>query len=183
MRTSTWMRLLLPSFVNSASCSTCSSLAWSAGFISPISSSNIVPVSACSNLPIRVVAAPVNAPRSWPNSSLSSSSAGSAAQFTFTNGRFFRVERWWMARETSSLPTPLSPRIRTVTSLSATCSITVAMPRIFSLLPQTDRSSSSLNCWRSSLSSDTSRFFSMAFLIATSRAISPSPSGSSGFTT
>ena len=30
------------------------------------------------------------------------------------------VERWWMARATSSLPTPLSPRISTVTSLSAT---------------------------------------------------------------
>ena len=49
-----------------------------------------MPVSACSNLPMRVVAAPVNAPFSWPNSSLSSSSAGSAAQLTFTNGRSFR---------------------------------------------------------------------------------------------
>ena len=55
-----------------------------------------------------------------------------------------------MARATSSLPTPLSPRISTVTSLSATCSMTVAMPRIFSLLPQTARSSSSLSCWRRS---------------------------------
>ena len=125
MRTSTSMRLLLPSLVNSASCRTCSSLACSAGFISPISSSISVPPSACSNLPMRVVAAPVKAPRSWPNSSLSSSSAGSAAQFTFTNGRLRRVDRWWMARETSSLPTPLSPRISTVTSLSATCSMTV----------------------------------------------------------
>ena len=58
-----------------------------------------MPVSACSNLPIRVVAAPVNAPRSWPKSSLSSSSAGSAAQLTLTNGRLRRVERWWMARD------------------------------------------------------------------------------------
>ena len=47
---------------------------------------------------MRVVAAPVNAPRSWPNSSLSSSSAGSAAQLTLTNGRLRRVERWWIAR-------------------------------------------------------------------------------------
>ena len=100
-------------------------MACSAGFISPISSSISVPVSACSNLPMRVVAAPVNAPRSWPKSSLSSSSAGSAAQFTLTNGRLRRVERWWMARETSSLPTPLSPRMSTVTSLSETCSMTV----------------------------------------------------------
>ena len=86
-RTSTLIGLLLPSFVNCASCSTCSSLAWSAAFISPISSRKIVPVWACSNLPMRVVAAPVKAPFSWPKSSLSRSSAGSAAQLTFTNGR------------------------------------------------------------------------------------------------
>src|SRR5215204_4951239 len=41
-----------------------------------------------------------------------------------------------MARATSSLPTPLSPRTSTVTSLSDTCSMTVAIPRIFSLFPQ-----------------------------------------------
>src|SRR5205085_764171 len=75
-RTSTLISLLLPSLVNCASCRTCSSLAWSAAFISPISSRKIVPVSACSNLPMRVMAAPVNAPSSWPNSSLSRSSAG-----------------------------------------------------------------------------------------------------------
>ena len=39
---------------------------------------------------MRVVAAPVNAPFSWPKSSLSSSSAGSAAQLTLTNGRSLR---------------------------------------------------------------------------------------------
>ena len=43
-------------------------------------------MSACSNLPIRVVAAPVKAPFSWPKSSLSRSSAGSAAQLTLTKG-------------------------------------------------------------------------------------------------
>ena len=53
-RTSTLIFLLLPSLVNSASCSTCSSLACSAGFISPISSRKIVPLCACSNLPMRV---------------------------------------------------------------------------------------------------------------------------------
>ena len=90
MRTSTVTRLLLPSRLNSPSCSTCSSLACSAGFISPISSSMSVPPSACSNLPTRSVAAPVNAPFSWPNSSLSSRSSGSAAQFTLTNGRLRR---------------------------------------------------------------------------------------------
>jgi hypothetical protein len=33
-------------------------------------------------------ASSVKAPRSYPNSSLSSNSSGNAAQFTFTNGRF-----------------------------------------------------------------------------------------------
>ena len=36
---------------------------------------------------MRCATAPVNAPLSCPKSSLSSSSAGMAAQFTFTNGR------------------------------------------------------------------------------------------------
>ena len=38
-------------------------------------------------------AAPENAPFSWPNSSLSTSSAGTAAQFIFTNGPARRGER------------------------------------------------------------------------------------------
>ena len=42
--------------------------------------------SASSNLPRRADVAPVNAPFSCPNSSLSISSVGIAAQFTFTNG-------------------------------------------------------------------------------------------------
>ena len=54
--------------------------------MSPISSRNIVPWLANSNLPGLCWIAPVNAPRSKPNSSDSSSSVGSAAQFTLTNG-------------------------------------------------------------------------------------------------
>ena len=45
-----------------------------------------MPPSASSNLPRRSAAAPVNAPFSWPKSSLSISSVGIAAQFTLTNG-------------------------------------------------------------------------------------------------
>ena len=60
--------------------------------MSPISSRNIVPWLANSNLPGLCWMAPVNAPRSKPNSSDSSSSVGSAAQFTFTNG-LSRAER------------------------------------------------------------------------------------------
>src|ERR1700682_3210843 len=54
--------------------------------MSPISSRNIVPWLANSNLPGLFWIAPVNAPRSKPNSSDSRSSVGSAAQFTLTNG-------------------------------------------------------------------------------------------------
>ena len=45
-----------------------------------------MPPSASSNLPRRAEVAPVKAPFSWPNSSLSISSVGIAAQLTFTNG-------------------------------------------------------------------------------------------------
>ncbi len=51
---------------------------------SPISSRNSVPVSASSKRPMRRSAAPVKAPFSWPNISLSTRSRGIAAQFTRT---------------------------------------------------------------------------------------------------
>ena len=57
---------------------------------SPISSRNTVPPSAISSLPFFWATAPVKAPRSWPNSSLSSSVSASAAQLMATNGRFAR---------------------------------------------------------------------------------------------
>jgi hypothetical protein len=47
--------------------------------MSPISSRNSVPPSACSKRPRRDDCAPVNAPRSWPKSSDSSRSLGIAA--------------------------------------------------------------------------------------------------------
>ena len=72
-----------------------------------------MPPSAASKLPLRRLTAPVNAPRSWPNSSDSSSVSGSAAHDTGTNGPF-RVLSAWIARASTSLPVPLSPRIRTV---------------------------------------------------------------------
>ena len=79
-----------------------------------------MPWLASSNLPGFSLVAPVNAPRSWPNSSDSSSSLGSAAQLIFTNGLPRRGERSCSVRATPSLPTPLSPRISTGTSVSAT---------------------------------------------------------------
>src|SRR5580704_11437234 len=79
-------RRVPPSRSNSRCCKTRSSLAWSSGAISPISSSSNVPSSAASNLPFLVAAAPVKAPLSCPNSSLSSNVSGIAAQLIATNG-------------------------------------------------------------------------------------------------
>ena len=53
--------------------------------------------------------APVKAPASWPKSSLSISSAGTAAQLSFSSGPCARFEPSWIARATSSLPVPRSP--------------------------------------------------------------------------
>ena len=85
-RTSTFSVRSAPSGSNSRSCSTRSSLACSAGLIVPISSRKIVPPSASANLPFLVSVAPVNAPRTWPKSSDSSSVSGIAAQFTLMSG-------------------------------------------------------------------------------------------------
>src|SRR5712664_1911539 len=76
----------LPNRSNSLSCSTRSSLVCSSRGISPISSRKIVPPLATSNRPMRCAIAPVNAPFSCPNSSLSSKPVGMAAQFSFTKG-------------------------------------------------------------------------------------------------
>ncbi len=56
----------------------------SAGEVSPISSRNKVPPSACSKRPCLSRSAPVKAPRLYPKSSLSSSVSGSAPQFCAT---------------------------------------------------------------------------------------------------
>jgi hypothetical protein len=77
----------------------------------------------------------VNAPRTWPNSSLSSSGAGTAAQLTATKGCSRRGDRWWSARATSSLPVPDSPVMSTVASLSATRLIIATVSLMASLSP------------------------------------------------
>ena len=47
-----------------------------------------------------------------------------APQLTGMNGAVARPLRWWTARATSSLPTPLSPVMSTVVRAAATFSIT-----------------------------------------------------------
>jgi hypothetical protein len=81
---------------------------------SPISSKNKVLPSACSNQPARAAAAPVKAPRSWPNSSLSNRVSGMAEQLTLMNGRARRPLARCTALANSSLPVPESPSSNTV---------------------------------------------------------------------
>ncbi len=81
--------------------------------MSPISSRKMVPLSARSNLPLRWATALVNAPFSWPKSSLSISSSGMAAQLTSIKGFPDLLESRCMLRATNSLPVPFSPVIST----------------------------------------------------------------------
>ncbi|MNG00438.1 hypothetical protein D3C84_833740 [compost metagenome] len=92
IRTSTLWVLLLPTRSKVRSCNTRSSLTCIGNGMSPISSRNRVPPLASSKRPARLVIAPVKAPFSWPNSSLSSNSAGIAPQLTGTNGASRRLE-------------------------------------------------------------------------------------------
>ena len=61
--------------------------------------------------------APVKAPRSWPNSSLSSRLGGIAPQSTTRNGLSRRGLPRWIASAETSLPVPVSPSSRMVASL------------------------------------------------------------------
>ena len=83
-----------------------------------------MPSLAVSKRPARSRTAPVKAPRTWPKSSLSSSSPGRAAALTATKGPLRRGEWAWMMRAMTSLPVPLSPVMRTVDSLC--CSVSMS---------------------------------------------------------
>src|SRR5512136_2668584 len=61
-------------------------------------------------------------PFSRPNNSLSIKLAGRAAQLTVISGRSLRGLILWMAAAISSFPVPVSPRMRTVVFVGATCS-------------------------------------------------------------
>ncbi len=123
---------------------------------SPISSSITEPPSALSKSPRFCAWASVNAPRSWPKSSDSRSCSGSAAQFTWKNGRSARALWKWMPRATTSLPEPLSPSRRTVVVslwasrfvIDRTCSIAAEPPTISSWAFAPRRSAVRAPIWR-----------------------------------
>src|SRR5688572_12328973 len=94
-----------------------------------------VPWWAISSLPGLSRYAPVKLPLTWPNSSDSSSVSGRPAQLTATNSLFCRGPSAWMARATTSLPTPLSPVIRTFASDRATRMTSSRSSSISGLVP------------------------------------------------
>ena len=97
-----------------------SSLTWIARGMSPTSSRNSVPPLACSNQPLRSRSAPVNAPLTWPKSSLSRMFSLSSAQLS-GDERLVLALGLLMCRAlaTSSLPVPLSPVISTEADVGA----------------------------------------------------------------
>ena len=100
-----------------------SSFTWMSGDISATSSRKIVPPEAISKAPGFSLVEPVKAPFSWPNSSFSRISFGSAAQLRAKKGPLPRSLFLWSAVATSSLPVPLSPRMSTLAVDGATRSI------------------------------------------------------------
>ena len=90
MRTSTLIVSVPPTLSISPLSSTLKTLACRDELISPISSKNIVPEFAARNLPSFLSTAPVKAPFSCPNNSLSNNSEGIAGQFTAILGLSLR---------------------------------------------------------------------------------------------
>ncbi len=88
-----------------------------------------MPPFASSNAPARALVAPVNAPFSCPNSSLSISVPTTAAQSTTMYGAGARGDSVCSVRAIMSLPVPVSPSISTVASVGA----------IFSTIPKISR--------------------------------------------
>src|SRR3954447_7507581 len=93
IRTSTGSASPPPTRSISRSWRTRRSLAWASRGRSPTSSRKRLPPSASSKRPIRRARAPVKAPFSWPNSSLSTSPAGRAAQLSLISG--LAARRLW----------------------------------------------------------------------------------------
>ena len=92
-RTSTSMTSLPPTRSISPYSTTRSNFSCTTGLAVAISSKMMLPPSARSNRPVWRLVAPVKAPASWPNSSVSSRVSLSAAQLTLTSGPPQRAER------------------------------------------------------------------------------------------
>ena len=91
---------------------------------------NSVPPLTTSMAPRRSAVAPVKAPRSWPNSSLSIRLLDTAPQSNTTKGPPRRMLAWWMARAAALLPVPVSPNRSTVASVGAIFSSSANTSRV-----------------------------------------------------
>src|SRR2546427_6107102 len=129
-RTSTRSMRLAPTCWISPSWSTRSSFACTDRGSSPTSSRTSVPPFATEKNPSRARSAPVKAPRAWPNNSASASSAGIAAQLNLTSGFDARALSVCRSEAMTSLPVPVSPRRRTVTSFGPTSATIWSSSRI-----------------------------------------------------
>ena len=123
IRVSTAMDLREPIRSITRSCKKRSSLTCKGRGMSPTSSRNSVPPAASSILPSVVLTAPVKAPFSCPNSSLSSRFSGMAAQLIATKAPPRRSLASCRPRASNSLPVPLAPSSMTETLVLATRSI------------------------------------------------------------
>ncbi len=144
-----------------------SNLVWMVLLISAISSKNRVPWCASSNRPALFSTAPVKAPFSWPNSSLSSRFSDRLPQNTGIKSLSRREEWKCSARATNSLPVPLSPSIKTDAVESATSRTISNIFKIGVLFPIISgktccREASFFNRWFSDCSCSNSWAFSMA---------------------
>ena len=119
MRARTSVPVVPPSLVTRRSSTTRSSAPWPACDSRVTASRYNVPWPASSNRPGRAIVASVNAPRSWPNSSASTRVSGRAGQSTVINGSRLRGPEACRKRARASLPTPVSPVMRTVASTAA----------------------------------------------------------------
>jgi hypothetical protein len=119
-------------------------LAWTSIGSSPISSRNSVPPSAARTLPSTRRVAVECAPGSAPNSSLSTSSRGRAAQFSSTNGLSRRLLLSWITRLSADFPVPVGPVSNTGRSRSATRAVSRRVSAIAALRPMIDSARSRL---------------------------------------
>ena len=137
------------------------SFGWTWASTSPISSRKIVPRCATSRRPGLAAVAPVNAPLSWPKSSVSRNSRERPAQFRSTNGSSARGPFSCSQRARTPLPAPVSPWIRTGLSDAATLRASAARARIAALVPRKGSRSSRERRERLAICCCRLRWFSM----------------------
>ena len=119
-RTSTFRVCELPTGSNSPSCSTRSSLTCRSSGSSPISSRKIVPPSAEREAPVALLGRAGERALFMAEELALDQLRRNRRAIDFDERLVAAAAGAWIARATSSLPVPVSPRIRTVASVCAT---------------------------------------------------------------